>query len=42
MAKRSMLTPTSLANKEKNIALEQIILQCYDRLLRSAVSPFRG
>ncbi|KAJ9107724.1 hypothetical protein QFC21_001184 [Naganishia friedmannii] len=25
-----------LANKEKNIALEQKILQCYDRLLRSA------
>lgn len=30
----------SLGNKEKNIALEQMILQCYDRLLRSAVGTF--
>lgn len=33
-------TRPSLGNKEKNIALEQMILQCYDRLLRSAVSTF--
>lgn len=35
-----MLTRSSLASKERSIALEQIILQCYDRLLRSGVGLF--